>query len=127
MPNARNVLLVGAAIVTLTIAGSSAAEADSSRCTADSGCAGRAAFTSLGEVFHVFDQSADGHSAVVLYWLPDGSGPNLIWNSSGNGTNVTGDLELPEGSWITYRVCLGEGGPKQVLTETCGAPITDYA
>ena len=127
MPHARTILLVGAAVATLTLAGASAADADSSRCTADAGCAGRATFTSLGEIFHVFDQNADGHSAVVLYWLPDGSGPTLLWNSSGNGTDVKFDLELPEGSWITYRVCLGEFGAKQVLLDTCGAQITDYA
>ena len=127
MPYARKALLVVAAVATLTVAGSSAAIADSSRCTAGTGCAGRATFTSLGEIFHVFDQSADGHSAVALYWLPDGSGPTMIWNSTGNGTDVTANLELAEGSWITYRVCLGEGGPKQVMLETCGAPITDYA
>ncbi len=127
MPYARKALLIAAAVATLTVAGSSAAIADSSRCTAGTGCAGRATFTSLGEIFHVFDQSADGHSAVALYWLPDGSGPTMIWNSTGNGTDVTANLELAEGSWITYRVCLGEGGPKQVMLETCGAPITDYA
>jgi hypothetical protein len=127
MPFARKALLVAAAVGTLTVAGSSAAVADSSRCTAGTGCAGRATFTSLGEIFHVYDQNADGHSAVALYWLPDGSGPTMIWNSNGNGTNVTANLELAEGSWITYRVCLGEGGPKQVMLETCGAPITDYA
>lgn len=127
MPPAREALLIATAVAALTLAGASPAEADSSRCTAGSGCAGRATFTSLGEIFHVFDQLADGHSAAVLYWLPDGSGPHLIWNSSGNGTDVTANLELAEGSWITYRVCLGEGGPKQVLTATCGATITDFA
>lgn len=125
--HARKALLVTTAVAALSLVGSSAAEADSSRCTSDSACAGRATFTSLGEIFHVHDQSADGHSAVALYWLPDGTGPTMIWNSNGNGTNVTANLELPEGSWITYRVCLGEGGPKQVLIATCGAPITDYA
>jgi hypothetical protein len=124
---ANRVLLVAAVLTTFTLTGASAAAGDSSRCTAGTGCAGRATFTSLGEIFHVYDQSADGHSAVALYWLPDGSGPTLIWNSGGNGTNVTANLELAEGSWITYRVCLGEFGPKQVLVETCGAPITDYA
>lgn len=127
MPHARKVLLVAAASIAAVTLTASAADADSSRCTADTGCAGRATFTSLGEIFHVFDQLADGHSAVVLYWLPDGSGPTLIWNSNGNGTDVTANLELPEGSWITYRVCLGEFGPKQVLLATCGAQITDYA
>jgi hypothetical protein len=101
--------------------------ADSSRCTSDSACAGKATFASYGEVFTVYDQKADGHSAVVLYWLPAGVGPLYVWNSGGNGTSAKGDLELPEGSWITYRVCLGEAGTKQILTATCGATITDYA
>ncbi|HEV2781476.1 MAG TPA: hypothetical protein VGX25_19005 [Actinophytocola sp.] len=127
MPTARKALLIAAAAGILTMAGASAAAADSSRCTADAGCAGRATFTSYGEVFTVFDQLADGHSAVALYWLPDGSGPHLIWNSNGNGTSVTANLEFPEGAWVTYRVCLGEGGPKEVLLSTCGATITDYA
>jgi hypothetical protein len=127
MPTTRQALLIAAAVGTLVLTSASAAAADSSRCTSDAGCAGRATFASYGEVFTVYDQRADGHSAVALYWLPDGSGPHHIWNSTGNGTSVKGDLELPEGSWITYRVCLGEGGPKQVLTATCGATITDYA
>jgi hypothetical protein len=127
MPIARKALLIAAAAGLLTLAGASAAAADSSRCTSDSGCAGRATFTSYGEVFKVYDQLADGHSAVALYWLPDGSGPHMIWNSTGNGTEVTANLEFAEGSWVTYRVCLGEGGPKEVLLNTCGATITDYA
>jgi hypothetical protein len=127
MPIARKTLLIAAITGMFGLTGASAALADSSRCTADAGCAGRATFTSYGEVFRVFDQNADGHSAVALYWLPDGSGPHMIWNSTGNGTEVTANLEFPEGAWVTYRVCLGEGGPKQVLIATCGAPITDYA
>lgn len=127
MPTARQVLLVAAAAATLALSSASSAAADSSRCTVDAGCAGRATFTSYGEVFTVYDQSADGHSAVALYWLPDGSGPHLIWNPNGNGTSVTANLEFPEGSWVTYRVCLGEYGLRDVLTSTCGATITDYA
>ncbi|HEU5473217.1 MAG TPA: hypothetical protein VFV67_21445 [Actinophytocola sp.] len=123
----RRALLVAGIAGALTMAGASAAEADSSRCTVDAGCAGRATFASYGEVFTVYDQSADGHSAVALYWLPDGSGPHMIWNSGGNGTSVTANLEFPEGAWVTYRVCLGEGGPKEVLINTCGAALTDYA
>jgi hypothetical protein len=127
MSTTHKVLAVLAAAAMITLSSASAAAADSFRCTAGSGCAGRATFTSYGEIFHVYDQLADGHSAVALYWLPDGSGPTMIWNSSGNGSDVTANLELAEGSWITYRVCLGEGGPKTVMLETCGAPITDYA
>ncbi|WP_084434819.1 hypothetical protein [Kibdelosporangium aridum] len=59
--------------------------------------------------------------------MPDGYGPRLVWNPNGNGTRVTADLELPEGSWVTYRVCLGKYGAKDVLEKTCGATITDFA
>lgn len=122
----RTALIAGAAAV-LLFATTSIAAADSSRCTTDASCAGRVTFASYGEVFTVYDQVGDGHSAVALYWLPDGSGPHLIWNPNGNGTSVTANLEFPEGSWVTYRACLGEYGPRQVLTATCGATITDYA
>jgi hypothetical protein len=114
-------VLVGA----LLLAGGATASADSERCTAGSGCAGRVTFASYGEVFKVHDQAGDGHSAVALYWLPDGTGPHLVWNPDGNGTTVTADLDLTDGGWVTYRACLGEFGPKEVLQDTCGATITD--
>lgn len=114
-------VLVGGLLLTT----SGIASADSERCTADSGCAGRANFVTSTDTFTVFDQDPDGHSAVALYWLPDGTGPHLIWNSKGNGTSVPADLDLADGGWVTYRVCLGEGGPKEVLQDTCGATITD--
>ncbi|MGH3756524.1 hypothetical protein [Actinophytocola sp.] len=116
-------LLVGA----LLLAGGATASADSERCTSGSGCAGRVTFASYGEVFKVSDQAGDGHSAVALYWLPDGTGPHLVWNPNGNGTTVTANLEFAEGSWVTYRACLGEYGPREVLQNTCGATITDTA
>ena len=116
-------VLVGA----LLLAGAASASADTERCTSGSGCAGRVTFASYGEVFKVYDQAGDGHSAVALYWLPDGTGPHLIWNHSGNGTTVTADLEFPEGNWVTYRACLGEYGDREVLQSTCGATITDIA
>jgi hypothetical protein len=116
-------VLVGA----LLLAGAATASADSERCTSGSGCAGRVTFASYGEVFKVYDQAGDGHSAVALYWLPDGSGPHLVWNPNGNGTSVTANLEFAEGSWVTYRACLGEYGTKEVLQSTCGATITDIA
>lgn len=116
-------VLVGA----LLLAGGATASADTERCTSGSGCAGRVTFASLGEVFTVYDQAGDGHSAVALYWLPDGTGPHLIWNHSGTGTSVPADLELAEGSWVTYRACLGEYGTKEITQSTCGATITDIA
>ena len=123
----RRFALVAVAAGALLLAGGALASADSERCTSGSGCAGRVTFTSLGEIFTVYDQLGDGHSAVALYWLPDGSGPHLVWNSNGNGTSATANLEFPEGDWVTYRACLGEFGTKEVLQDTCGATITDYA
>jgi hypothetical protein len=123
----RRSALVALAVGALLLAGGAAASADSERCTSDSGCAGRVTFASYGEVFKVHDQLGDGHSAVALYWLPDGSGPHLIWNSGGNGTTVTANLEFPEGDWVTYRACLGEFGTKEILQNTCGPAITDNA
>lgn len=124
---ARPPVIAGIAFLALcsTICTTSSAAADSSRCAKD--CAGKASFTSYGEIFHVLDRKADGHSVVVLYWLPDGTGPHKVWNSKGNGSDVKANLELAEGSWITYRVCLGEYGARKVLTSTCGSTITDYA
>ena len=127
MSQPRRFLAMALLVLLISAAGATTAAADSNRCTAGTGCAGKATFTSYGEVFKVYDQAGDGHSAVALYWLPDGSGPHLIWNSGGNGTVVTANLEFAEGSWVTYRVCLGEYGPRDVLESTCGATITDYA
>jgi hypothetical protein len=127
MRTLRRSALVAFAIGALLLTGGATASADSERCTSGSGCAGRVTFQSYGEVFKVYDQLGDGHSAVALYWLPDGSGPHLIWASGGNGTSVTADLEFAEGSWVTYRACLGEYGTKEILQSTCGATITDIA
>lgn len=123
----RRSALVALTAGVLLLTGGASASADSERCTSGSGCAGRVTFQSYGEVFRVYDQVADGHSAVGLYWLPDGSGPHLIWNSNGNGSSVTANLEFAEGSWVTYRACLGEYGPREILQNTCGPTITDIA
>jgi hypothetical protein len=111
----------------LASSGSVVAAADSSRCTSDSACAGKATFAGYGDLFTVYDRKSDGKAAVVQYWLPDGSGPNHVWNSQGNGTAVKGDLELVEGAWITYRVCLGKQSTKTIYAATCSATTTDYS
>lgn len=121
---ARLPVVTGITAVIVLCSTASVAAADSSRCAKT--CAGKASFTSYGEIFHVLDRKADGHSVVVLYWLPDGTW-HKVWNSKGNGSDVKANLELREGSWITYRVCLGEYGDRKVLTSTCGPTITDYA
>ncbi|HEY3001621.1 MAG TPA: hypothetical protein VGJ44_04670 [Kribbellaceae bacterium] len=119
-------LPIGIAAVLLTVCTASNAAADGTRCTSDANCAGKVTFTSYGEVFKIYDQSADGHSAVGVYWLPDGSS-HVMWNPNGNGSVVTVNLELAEGSWVTYRACLGEYGTKTLVSGSCGPTITDYA
>jgi hypothetical protein len=124
----RNALVVVGLVGALTVVSPSGVRADGSQCSAPAGtCAGRVTFQAAGEVFTIFDQRADGHSAVVQYWLSDGSGPHLGWNPNGNGTQTTLNLDLAEGDWIYYRACLGEYGPKTLVAGTCSAGVTDYA
>jgi len=127
----RRRLLVLAGTAGLLLAAAPPAGADTTQCSiAASGataCAAGANFVSYGEHLFVSDRAADGHSSVVQYWLEGGTGPFLLWNSGGNGTSVDHNLELAEGSWIFYRVCVGEYGIRDVWTSTCGAGVTDYA
>jgi hypothetical protein len=115
-------LLVGAFV----LVGAAGASADSDRCTTDSSCAGKVTFVSADQLFTVYDQVGDGHSAVLEYWLPDGTGPYRVWNPNGNGTSVEETVSLPAETWVTYRACLGEHGDLDVLEETCGTTITDW-
>jgi len=128
----RRILLVAAAVIVgLTAPSATPAVADSSQCSiaasGASSCAARANFVSLGEHLYVEDRIADGLSAVARYWLEGGTGPFLVWNSNGAGSRVDRDLELPEGSWIFYQVCVGVALLGDVWTSTCSAGVTDYA
>lgn len=124
----RTALLVAGVVAAATFLPTSSATADTSQCSSPSGtCAAKAVFESYGEIFRLYDQSADGHSAVLLYWLADGTGPYWVWNSGGNGTVVTVNLELPEGQWIRYMACTGESGPKTLVANSCGLGDTDFA
>jgi hypothetical protein len=129
LAGATGLLVVGVLGVLPT--GAPPAVADSTQCSiAASGaaaCAAGAEFVSYGEHLYVRDQRADGHSAVVRYWLDGGTGPFHVWNSGGNGTSVDHNLELAEGSWIFYQVCVGEYGIRDVWTSTCSVGVTDYA
>lgn len=124
----RNTVVVLGAVGALAMVIPGEAVADSSQCSVPSStCAGRVTFQSYGEVFKIYDQVGDGHSAVLLYWLSDGSGPYYGWNPNGSGTQVTLNLELPEGDWIFYKACLGEYGDRSLVAGTCSTGVTDYA
>ncbi|MBB4695235.1 hypothetical protein [Paractinoplanes abujensis] len=78
----------------------------------DAGCG---EFDPDGDVFHVWDQAADGHSAAV-YWhnyLP-GSTALYRWgscvNSNGNGDSGQCNKNFVEGSRIDYKVCAYDSG-----------------
>lgn len=115
-------LLVGVFV----LGGASTASADSERCTSDSDCAGRVTFVSADQLFTVYDEVGDGHSAVLEYWLPDGTGPYRVWNYHGQGETVEETVDRPADTWVTYRACLGEYGDREILEATCGATITDW-
>jgi hypothetical protein len=122
----RRILILTAAVLPVYALAAPTATADSSQCT-PGGCAGKAVFVSLGEHLQVTDAASDGHSAVAVYWPQGGTGPFTVWNHGGQGTTVDGNLDLAEGAWIYYYVCLGEYGTREILTATCSAGVTDYA
>ncbi|HET8660125.1 MAG TPA: hypothetical protein VFM55_14145, partial [Micromonosporaceae bacterium] len=65
----RNMVVVVGAVGVLAMVSPGEAVADSSQCSVPSGtCAARVTFQSYGEVFKIYDQVGDGHSAVLLYW-----------------------------------------------------------
>jgi hypothetical protein len=85
--------------------------------------AGEAVFDPNGEHYYIFDRKADGHSVVVVNYRSDlsPSGPYYGWNHTGAGTAKDYDLSMPEGTRVTYYVCLGEYSSRSVLWDTCGA------
>jgi len=92
--------------------------------------AGEATFAPDGEHYYIFDRIADGHSVVVVNYRSDLSptGPYYGWNHNGvNGVPVDYNLNMPEGTAVTYYVCLGEYGDREVLWNTCGATHHDTA
>jgi hypothetical protein len=124
----RIAALAGLVAVLVVVITPSTALADTSSCSVPAAtCAGKVEFQSYGEIFRIYDQVADGHSAVLQYWLSDGTGPHWEWNHGGSGTVVEVNLELPEGDWIFYKACLGEYGTKTLVDGTCSAGVTDYA
>ncbi|MCG5435247.1 hypothetical protein [Micromonospora foliorum] len=73
-----------------------------------------------GDHLYVWDNKADGHSVVALYSRSDtGNQSNATWNHYGAGTRLDHNMDIPEGGYIIYRVCLGEYADQIVLDWTC--------
>ncbi|WP_313406892.1 hypothetical protein [Aeromicrobium sp.] len=64
-----------------------------------------ASFAAAGEVFTLWDRAADGKSVQVTYTSVVKS--SWLINSKGKGEKTTRNLELPEGSRVTYSVSYG--------------------
>ncbi|MEU0737966.1 hypothetical protein [Streptomyces sp. NPDC006134] len=76
-----------------------------------------AEFQAYGEVLRITDDSADGHSAVAQ--INYGDGLKTYWNPNGQGTTRTIDLEVPEGTRVDVRACVGEYDGYRIYTESC--------
>jgi endonuclease/exonuclease/phosphatase family metal-dependent hydrolase len=70
----------------------------------------------------VYDNHSDGHSAVAVYWVEGETGaPHRVWNSAGaNSDPAEAIFNVPAGTSVKFRACLGESGPAQVMWDTCG-------
>jgi hypothetical protein len=120
------VALVLAVTTAVSVAGAVPAMADSSMSTL--GNAGSANFTSYGEHLTIYDDKADGHSVVVLNVRQDLCCAEFEgWNHNGAKSFYDYNLDMPEGDWIDYYVCLGEYASRTILWNTCGGHIRDYA
>ncbi|MBP2335835.1 uncharacterized protein YraI [Saccharothrix coeruleofusca] len=89
-------------------------------------CAGEAQFRSNGPRFSVYDRDADGKSAVVAYWLSNGTGPLYAWNSGGEGTVAERTVSATKGDWISYKVCVADYSATDPTLQSCSAGLTDY-
>jgi hypothetical protein len=71
-----------------------------------------ATFQQDGDHLYVWDDDADGWSAVVQYWRSDTGGVggqlNEAWNHYGAGHRIDHNMNIPESGWIEYRVCEGK-------------------
>lgn len=91
-------------------------------------CDGSASFVRDGDHLLVWDNNADGHSVMVMYYRSD-SGDTQIrdWNHYGKGSRLDINMNLPEEGWVQYRVCLGEYGSQTYDMNSCSGWKTENA
>ncbi|MFD6620241.1 hypothetical protein ACFWFB_33925, partial [Streptomyces albidoflavus] len=83
-------------------------------------CNGSASFVKDGDHLYVWDNEADGNSAVARYYRSDVNGlAGEAWNYHGAGTRIDHNMDIPENGWINYQVCLGRHGEGLVFDWTC--------
>ncbi|WP_392675938.1 hypothetical protein [Streptomyces sp. LN785] len=91
-------------------------------------CDGSASFVRDGDHLLVWDNNADGHSVMVMYYRSD-SGDTQIkdWNQYGKGSRFDINMNLPENGWVEYRVCLGEYAAQTYDMNSCSGWLHESA
>jgi hypothetical protein len=126
--------LAGALLLVAFSAGTASASSDGPE-LCYSGARSCVWFTASGDVVHVNDGNADGHSAVAQVCSPGptscGYAANYLWNTGGSGTTETWSYgtQIPEGATVYYRPCYGEwnggpGGAQEPQIIDCGSGWT---
>lgn len=90
-------------------------------------CAGSASFVKNGDHLYVWDNKADGHSAVAVYTRSDTGGEdgqlNHAWNYRSAGSRIDHNMNIPEKGWIRYKVCIGDydsdASKRDVIDSSC--------
>ncbi|MFE9820039.1 hypothetical protein [Streptomyces sp. NBC_00236] len=91
-------------------------------------CDGSASFVRDGEHLLVWDNNADGHSIMVMYYRSDNSGTQLRdWNQYGKGSRLDINMSLPESGWVEYRVCVGEYPTQTYDMNSCSGWLHESA
>ncbi|WP_326767486.1 hypothetical protein OG978_25860 [Streptomyces sp. NBC_01591] len=86
----------------------------------------RSCFFHDGDWFAIEDTDADGHSAVVKWWVTsafDENAPKLrsgyIWNIDGNNTLRYKNKDLPENEYVWFQTCTGEWSTHKLTSGSC--------
>ncbi|MGW1813697.1 hypothetical protein ACWCQM_09010 [Streptomyces sp. NPDC002125] len=91
-------------------------------------CDGSASFVRDGDHLLVWDNNADGHSVMVMYYRSDNSSTLIKdWNQYGKGSRLDINMNLPESGWVEYRVCLGEYGTQTYDMNGCSGWLHESA
>jgi len=121
----KKVITVVAAVLALTFGMSTQAQAaaDGPTLCITGSCVW---FKHDGDRIYVQDTKADGHSAVAQVCAPSSCSyvANYVWNSQGSGTvkSYGYGTQIPEGTSVYYRPCIGEwnGGNSYILECSSG-------
>ncbi|MFI5689132.1 hypothetical protein [Streptomyces sp. NPDC051636] len=81
---------------------------------ADAACDGQ--FVSYGDHFYLNDNLKDD-AGCTLTWEDEQGHAGYIHNSNGAGTTVHRNYDFPEGTYISFEVCIRNDG--HTLSETC--------